>query len=134
MMLGAGMKEAVSDGLFLTANDVRTTAVKSIQEVSPGKTVMRSMQGGGVKPHIAADEGYAPNTDSGTLVSRIHVFKNNDLDFDIEAGINYALYLEMGTVNMRPRPFMQPALDANKNKLVTNIKKVMDVKIKALSK
>ena len=134
MMLGAGMKEAVSDGLFLTANDVRTTAIKSIQESSPGNTVTRSRQGGGTYTHIAADEGYAPNTDTGALGGSIRVNKNNDLDFDIEAGINYALYLEMGTVNMRPRPFMQPALDANKNKLVTNIKKVMDVKIKALSK
>jgi HK97 gp10 family phage protein len=30
----------------------------------------------------------------------------------------YSKALEFGTVNMQPRPFMQPALNKNKNKIV----------------
>lgn len=134
LKLGEEMSLAVDEGVFVTAQGVRTTAIKSIQDQSPGKLVNRSRQGGGTRPHIAAAEGYAPNTDTGKLVASIDVEKIKDGEYEIGTNLEYGEFLEMGTKKMRPRPWLIPALDANKNNLLTNIGKTADIRIKRLSK
>lgn len=133
-MLGDQMEQAVDAGVMVTAQAVRTHAIKSIQEQSPGQVVMRSRQGGGTYPHVAAAEGETPNTDTGKLVSSIAAEKVAEAEYDVGTNLEYGEFLEMGTVKMRPRPWLIPALNANKDDLYRNIEKVVDLKIKGLTK
>lgn len=134
LQLGEQMALAADQGVFLTANDVRTFAIKSIQAQSPGRAVMRSRQGGGVYPHVAAGEGEAPNTDTGKLVASIAAEKVANAEYLVGTNLDYGEFLEMGTSKMRPRPWLIPALNANKDNLMRNIEKVVDLHIKGLAK
>jgi HK97 gp10 family phage protein len=134
LMLGDQMEQAAEEGVFLTAQEVRTYAIKSIQEQSPGAVVSRSRQGGGTYPHVAAAEGEAPNTDTGRLVSSIAAEKVGDAEYEVGTGLDYGDYLEMGTVHMRPRPWLIPALNANSDNLFKNIEKAADLRIKKMTK
>jgi HK97 gp10 family phage protein len=134
LMLGSQMQEAAAEGVFVTAHEVRTAAIRSIQEQSPGQVVTRSRQGGGAYPHVAASEGQAPNTDTGALVASIAVEKSGDTEYEIGTNLDYGEFLEMGTVKMRPRPWLIPALDANRGNLLKNIEKTVDIRIKKLTK
>jgi len=49
-----------------------------------------------------------------------HLVTGFNLDFLADA--QYALYVEMGTYRMTPRPFMRPALDANQQKILDAIR------------
>lgn len=130
--LGDQMEIAAEEGVFITAQDMRTYAIKSIQDLSPGVPVKRSRQGGGTYDHIAASEGQAPNTDTGALVSSISAEKIGDASYEIGTNLERGQYLEMGTKFMRPRPWLVPALDANRNNLLKNIEKAVDLRIKKL--
>ena len=134
--LGADMNEALMGGVILTANEVRTHAIKSIQQTSAGEQVQRSRQGGGgTYTHTAAAEGSAPNTDTGKLVASIAVEPNRSGIYAlVGSNLDYAGFLEMGTKNMGPRPWLEPSLRANKDNLQQNINKAADVLIKRRSK
>ena len=134
LMLGDKMEQAAHDGVFTTAQDVRTTAIKSIQEQSIGTWVTRSRQGGGTYPHVASAPGNAPNTDTGRLVSSIAAEKTGDTEYEIGTNLDYGEFLEMGTKHMLPRPWLIPALNVNSDNLIKNIEKAVDVHIKALTK
>ena len=131
--LGAAFNDAVDDGTFLTANEIRTYAIKSIQEVSAGRQVQRSRQGGGgTYTHTAAAEGQAPNTDNGDLVRSIAVEKVAPATFHIGSNLDYASFLEFGTKKMRARPWLQPAFRAMQNNLISNISEAANIYIKRL--
>lgn len=126
--LGTQLKIVVDGGTYLTANDVRTAAVKSIQTQSSGHAVRRSKQGGGgTYLHFAADKGQAPNTDTGKLVSTITVERIADSHYEIGSGLHYAAILEL-----TGWPWLKPALDGAKGKLMENIVKLADIEIKRL--
>lgn len=114
-------QKATELGLEATAQQVRGTAIKSIQSQSAGSEVIRYKQGGGRFTHIAASEGEAPNTDTGALVKSIAIEGNGDNWF-VGSGLDYAEYLELGTKNMRPRPWLTPAFNLNKKNIDRNIK------------
>jgi hypothetical protein len=62
-------------------------------------------------PHQASAPGEAPARDSGHLLSMMRVKSENVIGGVIiryEAHALYAKYLEFGTRNMAPRPFMRP--------------------------
>lgn len=133
-MLGDQMAQAADEGVFVTAQEIRTYAIRSIQDQSPGQVVTRSRQGGGVYPHVAASEGQAPNTDTGKLVSSIAAERVGEAEYEIGTNLDYGEFLEMGTVKMRPRPWLVPALNANSDNLLKNIEKTVDIRIKKLAK
>jgi HK97 gp10 family phage protein len=128
--LGADMEKALERGIVQTANQVRNTAIRSIQNQTFGTHVRRSSQGGGsTYAHIASKPGDAPNTDTGALVNSIAVehTKGNPFAF-VGSGLNYALWLEFGTKRsgktyMQARPWLQPALDKNLKNFEANIVK-----------
>ena len=126
--LGAGATKALRQGINATAQQVRNTAVKSIQQVSQGETVTRYSQGGRPYNHTASVAGDAPNTDTDALVKSIAVEQPNDNTAFVGSGLDnppYPLWLEFGTSKMKPRPWLQPALDANIGNLNTNISKAV---------
>lgn len=136
LSLGADMREALSEGILITAHEVRTTAIKSIQEHSVGSFVKRSRQGGGTYDHVASAPGSAPNTDTGALVSSIAVEMDNEkIEAEIGSNLKYGYWLEFGTKkNLAPRPWLNPALNANRDNLMSNIKKAVMNRIKKAKK
>ena len=135
LSLGASMDEALLGGVILTANDIRTDAIKSINGVSPGRQVDRSRQGGGTYTHTAAAEGNAPNTDTGKLVSSVSVEVNRSgLYALVGSNLDYAGFLEMGTSKMGARPWLEPALRKNRGNLNKNLSAAADAIIQAKSK
>ena len=105
--------KATIDGAIAFGELVRTEAIKSIQDQSPGDTVERSRAGGGVYEHVAASAGEAPNTDTGRLVQSVQVDIQPSKVF-VGSSLDYAGYLENGTRRMDARPWLFPALENNK--------------------
>ena len=120
--LGADMEKALERGIVQTANQVRNTAVRSVQDETMGTYVTRYSQGGSAYDHVASRPGNAPNTDTGALVNSIAVEKirGEPVAF-VGSGLEYSKYLELGTKHMQPRPWLQPALDKNLSNLEKNI-------------
>jgi len=110
--------EIAAESVFLTANLVKNTAVKSIQSISMGERVRRPRQGGGTLSHVASRPGDAPNTDNGDLIKSISVQPLQPKK-TMTVGVNakYAIPLEFGTKNMEARPYMQPSMEENKDAL-----------------
>ena len=106
----------IKDALLMGGLLVETEAKKSIQEVSSGRQVTRYRNSGTKKEHIAAAAGESPNTDTGALVRSISTEVKEDAVF-VGTTIKYAESLEFGTVNMKPRPFLHPALMAKQSKI-----------------
>ena len=125
--------KAVADSLMVSGEMVRGTAIKSIQQKSNGEMVTRYRSGGGSYQHMASAPDSPPNTDTGRLVNSVAVEIRND-DVYVGSGLEYAPHLEFGTKNMTQRPWLNPALEQNRNRisrLIRNaIKKTTDKGVK----
>lgn len=68
--------------------------------------------------HTASAPGEAPATDTGFLASNIYKdIEDNGMTGIVESRAPYSAALEFGTSKILPRPFMQPALEKNRNKI-----------------
>ena len=109
-----------------SASLVEGEAKKSIASGNKsGRTYMR-----GGKPHTASAAGEAPATDTGKLIEGITTKVKTEgtkvIGQIIANSFNvtpYAKDLEFGTTNMRPRPYMQPALEKNRPQIKRIFKK-----------
>jgi phage gpG-like protein len=72
--------------------------------------------------HQASAPGEAPAIDYGTLVNSIQVEMVNDLQAIVYTNTEYAVGLELGTVHIRPRPFMEPGAMSQKAAFIAKIK------------
>jgi phage gpG-like protein len=99
---------------------VESEAKRSIQEKSPGHEVVRYRNGGGSYNHLAANEGMAPNTDTGRLVSSINTEPTTNAVF-VGSSLEYAKHLEFS------HQWLIPALDKNAQMIV-------DLQINAINK
>lgn len=103
-----------------TAFKVKATAIKSIS-AEPSQGITRKVynskkDGGGVRAiHTASKAGDAPNTDTGNLVQSLKFRKQKGIDvlhtFKVGSTLDYAAWLEFGTLHTAARPFLQPAMD-----------------------
>lgn len=100
-----------------SANLVRNTAVQSIQShQSSGITYQKYNPR---REHTASTEGNPPNTDTGFLVNNIHaVVDQTGFGASVESRADYSEALEFGTSKMGARPFLQPALEENRAKII----------------
>jgi len=96
------------DLLYRIASEVRTQLIDTIESgTRSGREYKR-----GDKIHIASAPGEPPVTDSGQLVNSIsQPVKNGNNEYYIPITNEYAMYLELGSINMRPRPFIQRSMD-----------------------
>jgi len=116
------MRFAINRG----AREVRNTAMKSINQMSRGRVYGK---------HRASRAGDAPNKDTGNLIRNIRVStgRGNALKgyyATVEAVTPYAVALEKGTKNMKPRPFMKPALKKNQKLINDLVRKAIRSAIK----
>lgn len=71
------------------------------------------------RTHTASPAGKPPNTDTGYLANNIFLVVDADgMGASVESRAEYSEYLEFGTSKMDARPFMQPALEANRRKII----------------
>lgn len=118
---GGDADKAEKRAVYLTANEIKNTAVDSILAQSAGETVKRQKQkGSGTYNHVASKPGDAPNSDTGNLVKSISIEPTKPAKtMYVGANSDYASHLEFGTRKktggtlMEARPFMQPAIDFN---------------------
>ena len=109
----------------MAGNLVRNTAVDSINQGARSGVVYQ--RGGKTGQRSAAGE--PPKTDQGTLVQNIRLILDTDnLGASVESGANYSEALEFGTSKMAARPFLQPALEANRPKIRALQKKLFKAK------
>lgn len=111
---------ALNDGAML----IRNTAVQNIQQgTHSGETYKR-----GNIEHQASAPGEYPATDTGMLVSSIHIEvgkEGKDVVAQVGSPLDYATYLEFGTTKMAARPFLQPSFELNKAKIKDLVNAVM---------
>ena len=63
--------------------------------------------------HVASAPGESPAIDTGFLANSIQV-EAEGLSAIVGTNADYAMHLEFGTVNMEPRPFYDPAFEAER--------------------
>lgn len=114
------MKDVIEYGV----RQVRNEVLLSMQQTpKTGRKYKR-----GDKVHTASSPGNPPAIDHGTLIRSIEmVYKHFGFTGEVQANTNYAIHLEYGTADMAARPFMQPALEKNRSKI---LKKAQSFKYK----
>ena len=66
--------------------------------------------------HRASAPGQAPATDTGFLLSSIYYERNTPLSATVGSRLDYAYFLEFGTVRIEPRRAWLPATEKNREK------------------
>ena len=124
--LGTACKKEGAKAIAATAQKVRTDAIKSIQRGTKTGLVYTRGPGQNLSPtHQSSAPGQAPATDTGNLVSSIKA-ESKDLSGRVYSDIKYAFWLEFGTVKMRPRPYLNPALMSNQKYFVNQLQRAID--------
>jgi HK97 gp10 family phage protein len=128
---GAAADKYVADVVNGTAQNIRTTAIRSIQRGTKSGVVYQKYAPN--RTHQASAPGQAPASDTGRLA--------NSITADIEgkqatvtAGTEYAAPLEFGTRDIEPRPFMVPAMEQERPKFNARLQKIVDAGTKGLLK
>jgi HK97 gp10 family phage protein len=63
---------------------------------------------------------------TGKLRSSISTSKVGDLAYDVYTDVEYAPYVESGTRNMAAQPYMRPAYERNRLKVIEDCSDVLD--------
>lgn len=66
------------------------------------------------------------SVDTGALKNSIFSAKAGNLTYKVTAPQHYAIYVEKGTRKMRAQPYLKPALDAERPKLISNLRKLYE--------
>ena len=113
------VKIAVTRGTSLVENEAK----ESIAQGGTGKTYEKYNPR---RTHTASKSGQPPATDTGFLISQITMNvksqTNGSVVGQVISAAPYSKALEFGTTTMDARPFMQPALEKNKKKIVSIFK------------
>lgn len=121
----AGRREG-SRAVRATAEKVRSDAIKSIQRgPATGRVYERSGGQNLSARHQASAPGEAPMTDTGNLAGSGKA-SHEGLFSDVIFTAPYAIDLEYGTFNMEPRPFLIPALEANRAFYIRQLKVALE--------
>jgi HK97 gp10 family phage protein len=70
--------------------------------------------GGAGKAHVPSKPGEPPAIDTGTLKGSINSRKVKKGMYHVQDGVDYGIYLEVGTSRMSKRPFMVPAVETTR--------------------
>ncbi len=119
--------------LKASGEKVRGEAIQSILAGNKSGKVYKR----GNKEHRASAPGESPANDTGRLAGSIISIQNNNEALVIagRGSVKYASMLEFGTEKMEERPFMNPALEKNRNWIIERLNKaVRDGVVKVLKK
>ena len=120
------------------AEDVRNEMLRSMKEEQKSGRMYPIKPKGqqkSVRYYRASAPGEAPAVRSGNLQNSIHT-EYDDKGLTAYVGVlelakvDYAAYLEYGTRKMEPRPFIEPALEKNKDQIAKKINDAVDRALK----
>ena len=114
-----------------TAQNIRTRAIKSVQRGTKSGTTYEKTNP--KRKHKSSAPGEAPATDTGRLAGSIRA----DIEgkkAEVVADTEYAAWLEFGTQNIQPRPFLIPALEAERPKWEARLNAVVEDAAKGILK
>ena len=114
-------REVIAGGAQL----IRGQAIRSIQTGPKSGRIYEKYNPR--RTHRASAPGQAPASDTGNLVSQIRVREENKDLIKVESNALYSSFLEFGTSKMLPRPFMFPALEKNRQKILKRINQAIKV-------
>jgi HK97 gp10 family phage protein len=117
---GDERERKVQGVIDLTAQLVRSDAIKSMQS-SPasGRTYNRRSI-----LHTASSSPNPPRVDQGDLVKSIKALVGR-LEAFVGTNQKYGPYLEFGTQNMEPRPWLFPAFERQRRNFVNRLREAM---------
>jgi|TARA_Y100001973_G_C5117130_1_gene290766 HK97 gp10 family phage protein len=95
---------------------IRGEAIKSIQTGPKSGRIYEKYNPR--RTHQASAPGQAPASDTGNLVSQIIVRPKNPDEVAVESNALYSSFLEFGTSKMLARPFLFPATERSRPKIV----------------
>lgn len=117
------IKDEVSKEVLATAVELRSDVVKSIQKgPASGRTYQKYNPR---RTHTASAPGQPPMSDTGRLANSIEFDKVGPLTATVGSALNYAPWLEYGTVNMAARPFMRPAVEKVRPKFIGRLEAII---------
>lgn len=109
-------KSQYVENLKVATLAVHSQAVKSIREKSSGDSEVRY---GPKRTVTASKPGEAPNTDTGTAIKSVGFnIDEREMIGEIGTGLKYLKHLEHGTKHIAARPWLFPALESVKKRLV----------------
>lgn len=121
---GAEVTDQVRKAVAATALEALTDVRKAIQ--GPPKTGREYPRGkDGSKIHRASAPGEAPATDTGALVSSTYFTQPDSMTAAIGSRLDYAFYLEFGTMRIEPRPSWVPAAERAAPRLQKRLERVI---------
>lgn len=117
------LQKRLSKQLFAGAQDIRTEAIKGMQSSPPDESRTYTRRG---VSHSASSPGRPPRVDTGALVNSISV-KGKRLSYNVGSRSNapYGKWLEFGTSNILPRPWLFPAFMKVRGQLQGKIAKTL---------
>ena len=95
---------------------IRGEAIKSIQSGPKSGRVYQKYNPR--RTHTASAPGQPPASDTGNLVSQIMVRKETADNILVESNALYSSFLEFGTSKMLARPFLFPATERSRPKII----------------
>lgn len=114
-----------------TAQNIRTHAIKSIQRGT--KSGIEYQKYSPRRKHRASAPGEAPATDTGRLANSIQADIQGK-QATVFTNLEYAPWLEFGTQEMEPRPFMVPAMEKERPKFEQRLNRIVDAAAKGIIK
>lgn len=111
----SSIRNKYKNNVFRAVNMVRNTAVDNITSGGNGRVYEKYNPR---RTHTASAVGDYPASDTGYLVN--HIYSNivgDGLTGEIVSSAEYSSFLEFGTSTMQARPFMQPSLEENRQKI-----------------
>jgi hypothetical protein len=100
------LPDALDDALNATAHEALAEIVLSFGSGPAGRTYTHE----GVS-HVASSPGHPPNVDTGALRASMRAEKTGSLEYQVMDGVEYGVYLELGTERMAARPFVTPVIE-----------------------
>src|SRR3990172_7607447 len=118
------MRDAMRGAIQGGALAVERTAKDSVQRGSPTGRIYQKYQPR--REHRASAPGQPPATDTGFLAAHITTVLDMDgLGANVESQAAYSKFLEYGTSKMAARPFLFPAFESLKPRILKQIAKAL---------
>jgi len=125
------LKQPILDTLKGGAQLIRSEAITSIQSGSKTGRIYKKYNP--TREHRASAPGEAPASDTGNLVSNIMVEDKGE-SVEVQSKAEYSKYLEYGTSKMEARPYMFPAYEKSREKIVEAVFKKIATTLENLAK
>ena len=120
--INAANRAALQRAIAIAGAQVQGDAQRSIQRGGRSGVVVTI----GGKRHQRSAPGEAPKTDTGRLAGSIFAeVLNGGLRVDVGTDVGYGTHLEFGTKNMAARPWLLPAFERNRDRIVQRVKKAV---------